>query len=119
MQGGAQGAASSSDAWRYAAANEPACTSYHGRFEGTVDYILLSEEFSVRQLLPTPSRQEPCLLRSLTLTLTLTLALTVRQELMHRRSLPDWTTPSDHVPLACDVEVASAEPWPALSKQKS
>jgi mRNA deadenylase 3'-5' endonuclease subunit Ccr4 len=62
---------------------EPECTSFHGGFQGTVDYILFTEsQFSVISKLPTPSRGE----------------------LRRRRSLPDMAMPSDHVPIAADLE---------------
>lgn len=62
---------------------EPECTSFHGGFQGTVDYILFTEsQFSVISKLPTPSRGE----------------------LRRRRSLPDLVMPSDHVPIAADLE---------------
>lgn len=61
--------------------HEPECTSYHGGFQGTVDYILHTKHLCVLTKLPTPSRAE---LRS-------------------RRSLPDWWMPSDHVPIAADL----------------
>ena len=67
----------------YAHAGEPECTSFHSGFEGTVDYILhTAADFCVRTVLPTPSRRE----------------------LEARRSLPDWATPSDHVPIPADLE---------------
>ena len=61
---------------------EPECTTFHGRFLGTVDYIWFSvKQLGVRTVLPTPSRRE----------------------LLARRSLPDLGTPSDHIPIACDL----------------
>ena len=67
----------------YAQHGEPQCTSYHGGFQGTVDYILLEpNHFHIRQLLPTPSLAD----------------------MMRRGSLPDQWTPSDHVPIAADLE---------------
>ena len=62
---------------------EPECTSFHGGFQGTVDYILFTQsQFRVISKLPTPSRGE----------------------LRRRRSLPDMAMPSDHVPIAADLE---------------
>jgi endonuclease/exonuclease/phosphatase family metal-dependent hydrolase len=67
----------------YGWVGEPECTSFHGGFKGTVDYILLTPDFwTVRQLLPTPPLAE----------------------LQRRRSLPDAAMPSDHVPIAADLE---------------
>ena len=62
--------------------DEPEVTSFHGDFEGTVDYILHTAQLRVLSTMPTPSRAE----------------------LRKRRSLPDWRMPSDHVPIVCDLE---------------
>lgn len=71
----------------YGGLGEPECTSFHGGFQGTVDYITYTAaHFRVRSVLPTPQRVE----------------------LVARRVLPDWLTPSDHVPIACDLTWASA-----------
>ena len=62
---------------------EPEATTFHKRFLGTVDFIwYTAQHLAVRTVLPTPSRRE----------------------LGARRSLPDHMTPSDHVPIACDLE---------------
>ena len=51
---------------------------------GTVDYILITaDDFRPRQLLPTPPRAE----------------LAARGS-----SWPDWDVPSDHVPIAADLQ---------------
>ena len=66
----------------YGHIGEPECTSFHSGFHGTVDYVLLSKSsFVVQTVLPTPSFRE----------------------LLGRRSLPDFTTPSDHLPIAADL----------------
>lgn len=66
----------------YGHVGEPECTSFHGGFAGTVDYILFGHEaFAVRTVLPTPTLGD----------------------LIARRSLPDFGVPSDHVPIACDL----------------
>ena len=62
---------------------EPKATTFHKRFMGTVDYIWhTATQLGVRTVLPTPPLRE----------------------LIARRSLPDRMTPSDHVPVACDLE---------------
>ena len=66
----------------YGHLGEPECTSYHGGFAGTVDYVLFGHRaLEVRTVLPTPTLHE----------------------LAARRSLPDFGVPSDHVPLAVDL----------------
>ena len=68
---------------------EPEATTFHRRFCGTVDYIwYTAHALALRSVLPTPTRKE----------------------LTARRSLPDRLTPSDHVPIACDIEWRAAAP---------
>ena len=68
---------------------EPQCTSFHSGFQGTVDYVLLTaEQLVVQQLLPTP----------------------MWPEIAARRSLPDWHTPSDHLPIAADLRWRHTQP---------
>jgi mRNA deadenylase 3'-5' endonuclease subunit Ccr4 len=66
----------------YGHVGEPECTSFHHGFKGTVDYILLTAaDLQVRTVLPLPNLRE----------------------MSARRSLPDFLTPSDHLPIACDL----------------
>ena len=72
----------------YGVWGEPACTSFHGGFQGCVDYILFGGRgLKLTTLMPVPP-----------------------MELLARSgSLPDRVTPSDHLPIAADFEWHSAE----------
>ena len=71
---------------------EPEATTFHKKFLGTVDYVwYTAQHLEVRTVLPTPSRRE----------------------LIASHSLPDWRTPSDHVPIGCDLEWRPKERMPA------
>ena len=67
----------------YAKVGEPACTSFSGPSPLTVDYIWYERDrFQVAALLPTPNRAQ----------------------MFAYNSLPHEDMPSDHVPLACDLQ---------------
>lgn len=67
---------------------EPRVTTFHGGFRGTVDYIMFdSVKFSPRAHLRMPAMGD------------------IRAE----RSLPSARRPSDHVPIACDMEMLSRD----------
>ena len=66
----------------YGHVGEPQCTTFHKGFQGTVDYILLTfADFIVETVMPLPSHAD----------------------LARRGSLPDLYTPSDHIPIACEL----------------
>jgi len=67
----------------YASVGEPHLTTFHGGFHGTVDYIMFdSASFVPRSYLRTPTVAE----------------------LAAEGCLPSARRPSDHVPIACDLE---------------
>jgi hypothetical protein len=68
----------------YAPVGEPQLTTFHGGFHGTVDYIMCdSASFVPRSHLLTPTLVE----------------------LAAESCLPSARRPSDHVPIACDLEI--------------